>query len=133
MESDVMDRVLVIDDEPSISELICEVLGRAGYNVETACNGKEGLRYLKKENFDLVVTDMCMPDVNGDCIVRHIRSSDRSVTPVIGISGTPWLLEGVDFDAVLPKPFSLRTLVDTVQQIKEQRNSTPCYSDSQMS
>lgn len=119
-----MDRILVIDDEPSISELICEVLERVGYTVETARNGMEGLQWLENEDFDLVVTDMCMPGVNGDFIVRHIRSSDRSVTPVIGISGTPWLLDGVGFDAVLPKPFSLKALVDMVQQVGKQRNPT---------
>jgi len=119
-----MDRILVIDDEPGVSELICEVLGRIGYTVETACNGKEGLRWLKSGSFDLVVTDMCMPDVQGDSIVRHIRNSDRGITPVIGISGTPWLLEGVDFDAVLPKPFSLKSLVDTIQQVKVRKAST---------
>lgn len=119
-----MDRILVIDDEPGISELICEMLERFGYTVETACNGKEGLQWLKNENFDLVVTDMCMPDVNGNHIVRHIRHSERSVTPVIGISGTPWLFEGVECDAVLPKPFSLRSLMETIQQVKTRRMDT---------
>jgi CheY-like chemotaxis protein len=124
VESDEMDRVLVIDDEPGISELICEVLGRIGYTVEIADNGTDGLRWLASADFDLVVTDMCMPDVSGDFIVRHIRNSDRSITPVIGISGTPWLLEGVDFDAVLPKPFSLQTLADTVKKIKKKGDCT---------
>jgi CheY-like chemotaxis protein len=124
VESDEMDRVLVIDDEPGISELICEVLGRIGYTVETADNGTDGLRWLESADFDLVVTDICMPDVSGDFIVRYIRNSNRAITPVIGISGTPWLLEGVDFDAVLPKPFSLQTLADTVKKVKKKGKCT---------
>lgn len=113
-----MNRILVIDDEPSISDLIREALTKFGYTVETASNGRQGLQFLKDASFDLVVTDMCMPDLDGACIVRHVRSSSRPLTPVIGISGTPWLLEGADCDAVLPKPFPLQALVDTVKLLK---------------
>ena len=113
-----MNRILVIDDEPSISDMIREALTRFGYIVKTASNGRQGLQLLKDASFDLVVTDMCMPDLDGACIVRHVRSSSRPLTPVIGISGTPWLLEGVDCDAVLPKPFPLQSLVDTVKRMK---------------
>jgi len=113
-----MNRILVIDDEPGISDMIREALTRFGYTVETASNGRQGLQLLKDASFDLVVTDMCMPDLDGACIVRHVRSSSRPLTPVIGISGTPWLLEGADCDAVLPKPFPLQDLVDTVKHLK---------------
>ena len=113
-----MNRILVIDDEPSISDMIREALTRFGYTVETASNGRKGLQLLKDASFDLVVTDMCMPDLDGACIVRYLRSSSRPLTPVIGISGTPWLLEGADCDAVLPKPFPLQVLVDTVKHLK---------------
>ena len=112
-----MNRILVIDDEPSISDLIREALTRFGYTVETASNGRQGLQLLKDSSFDLVVTDMCMPDLDGTCIVRHIRSSSRPLTPVIGISGTPCLLEAADCDAVLSKPFPLQALVDTVKRL----------------
>jgi DNA-binding response OmpR family regulator len=113
-----MNRILVIDDEPGISDMIREALTRFGYTVETASNGRQGLQLLKDASFDLVVTDMCMPDLDGAFIVRHVRSSSRPLTPVIGISGTPWLLEGADCDAVLPKPFPLQDLVDTVKHLK---------------
>lgn len=112
-----MNLILVIDDETSIAELIHEALTGCGYTVETASSGRSGLQRLKETPFDLVVTDMCMPDIDGTRIVQHIRSSSRPLTPVIGISGTPWLLEGVDFDTVLPKPFSLKTLIDSVNQL----------------
>jgi DNA-binding response OmpR family regulator len=112
-----MNRILVIDDEPDISDMIREALTRFGYTVETASNGRQGLQFLKDASFDLVVTDMYMPDLEGACIVRHVRSSSRPLTPVIGISGTPWLLEGAGCDAVLPKPFRLQALVDTVKHL----------------
>jgi len=113
-----MNRILVIDDEPDISDMIREALTRYGYTVETASNGRQGLQLFKDASFDLVVTDMYMPDLEGACIVRHVRSSSRPLTPVIGISGTPWLLEGADCDAVLNKPFPLQALVDTVKNLK---------------
>ena len=112
-----MNRILVIDDEPCILDLICEVLTKFGYTVETASNGRQGLQRLKDDAFDLVLTDMCMPDLDGVRIIRHVRRSSRPLTPVIGISGTPWLLEGADCDAILPKPFLLQVLVDTVKNL----------------
>lgn len=114
-----MNRILVIDDEPFISDLIRQVLIKLGYTVETAPNGREGLRCLKNASFDLVVTDMCMPDLDGASIVRHVRGSSRPLTPVIGISGTPWLLLGADCDAVLSKPFLLQDLIDAVQRMEK--------------
>lgn len=113
-----MNLILVIDDEPGISDLISEVLTRFGYIVKTASTGRQGLQRLKDASFDLIVTDMSMPDLDGARIVRHVRRSSHPLTPVIGISGTPWLLEGAGCDAVLPKPFPLQALVDTVNHLK---------------
>ena len=120
-----MDRILVIDDEPGIAELIREVLTRYDYTVRTASSGRQGLQFLKDTAFDLVVTDMCMPDIDGAGIVRHVRGSSRPLTPVIGISGTPWLLEGAGCDAILPKPFSLQALVDAVKCLRSLDLSGP--------
>jgi len=119
-----MNRILVIDDEPFISDLIREALTKFGFKVETASNGRQGVQLLKDASFDLVLTDMCMPDLDGASIVRHVRRSNRPLTPVIGISGTPWLLEGADCDAVLPKPFLLQALVDTVKRLTRLSLST---------
>jgi len=126
-----MNRILVIDDEPIICDLIWEALTRFGYTVEVAPTGRQGLQRLQEVSFDLVVTDMYMPDLDGAFIIRHIRSSSRPFTPVIGISGTPWLLEDVACDAVLPKPFPLQALVDTVKRLEKISLSaapghTPC-------
>jgi DNA-binding response OmpR family regulator len=112
-----MNRILVIDDELGISDLICEALKRSGYTVETAFNGRQGVKRFNATAYDLVVTDMCMPDLDGNGIIRHIRNSSRPFTPIIGISGTPWLLQGAGCDAVLPKPFPLRTLIESVKRL----------------
>lgn len=114
-----MRNILVIDDESAISEILSQALNRFGFSVDTAESGTEGIVKFDRKTFDLVITDIRMPGVDGNGVVRHIRNSRRSNTPVIGISGTPWLFEGGEFDAVLPKPFSLQVLSDTVKGLTE--------------
>jgi CheY-like chemotaxis protein len=112
-----MIRILIIDDEPGISDLLHEALTRVGCSVATASSGWQGLQHLKHTDFDVVVTDMCMPGLDGAGIVHHVRQSNRPDTPVIGISGTPRLLEEAKCDAVLPKPFPLQDLIENVKQL----------------
>jgi DNA-binding response OmpR family regulator len=104
-----MDRVLVIDDDRPVAELLKTALTKMGYEVKTASGGREGLHLFQREPFDLVITDVIMPDMDGHTVAHEIRSSDRPWIPIIGISGTPWLLEG-EFDSVLSKPFGLKAL-----------------------
>jgi len=113
-----MARILVIDDEPMISSLINTALTKYGETVQTASSGMDGLKMLEDSTYDIIVTDMRMPDVDGASVITHIRRSRHAATPVIGISGTPWLLEKADCNAVLPKPFPLKELVDTVNSLK---------------
>lgn len=108
-----MGHILVIDDEKCISDLICEALTKFGFTAEKATDGLHGLRLFKNGCFDLVITDMCMPNIDGPFIVRHIRRSNRANTPVIGISATPWKFPKIDCDAFLSKPFALMELFQT--------------------
>ena len=112
-----MRTILVIDDETGITRVIQEALRMFGYEVEVAFNGREGIRKFDDHPFDLVITDICMPGVNGTSVAHHIRNSSKSTTPIIGISGTPWKLENDDFDMVLAKPFPLQMLIESVRQI----------------
>ena len=110
-----MSTILVIDDEKGILQLIRQALTRFGHQVETAADGWEGIRKFDHGNFDIVITDIRMPGLDGNDVVAHIRKSDRQAIPVIAISGTPWQLEAQDFDMVLPKPFPLKKLVDSIR------------------
>ncbi len=112
-----MYNILVIDDEESIARMISMALTKCGFNVETTTDSSEGIKKFDKSHFDLVITDILMPGLDGNGVVQHIRNSRKQFTPVIGISGTPWLLEDSDFDAVLSKPFSIKTMFDTVKNI----------------
>ncbi|MBW1704008.1 MAG: response regulator [Deltaproteobacteria bacterium] len=112
-----MNNVLVIDDEKMIADMLRKALTIYGYNVETASEGKEGLRMFEAESFDLVITDIRMPDIDGIEVARCIRSSDKPHTPIIAMSGTPWLMNGNGFDFTIPKPFSIQTLMDAVKEL----------------
>ena len=112
-----MGTILIIEDEQGILELIQEVLTMSGHNVDTASDGQEGIQKFDNNSFDLVITDVCMPGTSGHTVVQHIRNSSKKGTPVIGISGTPWLLQNQDFDMVLQKPFPLQTLIDSVRRL----------------
>ena len=109
-----MSTVLVIDDEIGILQIIRQALTKFGHNVETAADGQEGIRKFDDGSFDIVITDIRMPGIDGNGVVKHIRNSEKQSIPVIGISGTPWLMESNAFDMVLAKPFPLKKLVESI-------------------
>jgi DNA-binding response OmpR family regulator len=111
--------ILVIDDEKVIGSMITAALTNIGFHVETASDGMEGIEKFEKNNFDMVITDFGMPGIDGNGVARHIRNSTKKKTPVVGLSGTPWLLKNSDFDAILQKPTPIKTLVDTVKSIAQ--------------
>ena len=112
-----MSTILVIDDEKGVLQLIDQALTRFGHHVETAGDGQEGIEKFDDGHFDIVITDIRMPGVDGNGVVKHIRNSNRQSIPVIAISGTPWQLEDENFDMVLPKPFPLKKLVDSIRSL----------------
>jgi CheY-like chemotaxis protein len=107
-------RILLVDDESFVSEVLQEILNRLGHHVETASGGEEGLVMFDSHAYDLVITDIRMPDIDGHGVAKHVRSSERPCTPVIGISGTPWFLEGDTFDSVISKPFTVHALATAI-------------------
>jgi len=109
-----MSTVLVIDDEIGILQIIRQALTKFGHHVETAGDGQEGIRKFDDGSFDIVITDIRMPGIDGNGVVKHIRKSDKQSIPVIAISGTPWLMENNAFDMVLAKPFPLKKLVESI-------------------
>src|SRR5436309_8924388 len=80
-------RLLVIDDEPAVREISCEFLQMLGYEVEGARNGADGLALLARQSFDLVMTDLRMPVLDGWGVVEGVRRIAPGV-PVIMLSGS---------------------------------------------
>ncbi|MGD9039024.1 MAG: response regulator [Desulfobacteraceae bacterium] len=113
-----MERILVIDDDQEILNLVSKVLTHIGYEVEVAHDGEEGIRLFDSNKaFGCVVTDIHMPKINGNQVAEYIRSAAVSDIPVIAITGFD--NEQIDrklFHASLMKPFKLRTLVELIRQ-----------------
>ena len=65
-------RLLIVDDEPGIVDVLKEVLGTSGYRIETASNGAEALARIESQHYDLIISDLCMPEMSGDKLYHAI-------------------------------------------------------------
>ena len=81
-----MPTVLVIDDDPNVRDILRRTLGRAGYGVLEAAEGEEGLRCVREEAVDLVVTDLLMPGQEGIETILHLRTEYPDLE-IIVVSG----------------------------------------------
>lgn len=89
------EKVLVVDDESSNRRILEQVLGRAGYAVETASNGSEALKKLDSSPPDLIILDYMMPDLNGMDVLKELRQRDDD-TPVIMVTAYGTVERAVD-------------------------------------
>ncbi|MDX2451563.1 response regulator [Desulfosarcina sp.] len=112
-----MCKVLIIDDEEAVRCLLTEAFSLSGIDTDAAINGQDGIEKFHQGKFDIVITDLSMPGMNGNSVARQIRNSDRPHTPIIGISGTTWLFEDSQFDLVFEKPMSIISLVGAVKNL----------------
>jgi len=117
-----MPSVLVVDDEDQVRQLIRETLEQAGYDVQDARDGKEGLEQYRTKPTDLVIMDILMPDQDGlESIMRLRREFPASrVIAMTGGSDMIGILNFLDVAKMLgarrtlQKPFEMKTLLDTV-------------------
>ena len=130
-------RILVVDDEESIRDLLRLVLTGQGYSVVTASGGEEAIEYLEAQPFDLVITDLVMPTVNGVEVLRAAKRIDPNF-PVIVITGYPsveTVTELVRLGAgdYLTKPFNVDVVIVTVAKLLEMGrvNGEPKSGDSE--
>jgi len=80
-------RILLVEDTPFFMKVIKECIANAGYQVTTAVNGREGLEWLNRQEFDLVLSDIEMPLMDGREMVKNIRANTRWRTlPVIALT-----------------------------------------------
>jgi putative nucleotidyltransferase with HDIG domain len=80
------EKLLIIDDEEYILNLSRDILTKNRYTVRTALNGNEGLKLFEKETFDLILTDIKMPKIDGLDVIRHVRTINKEI-PIIVITG----------------------------------------------
>ncbi len=116
-------KILIVDDEPVVIKSCERILSPEGYAVDTASNGREAIGKLGKNSFDLVITDIRMPDMDGIELLRWIRNS-KPETGVVVITGYPSqesIKEALSLRILdyLPKPFSPALLVEVTQKAME--------------
>ena len=113
-------RVLVVDDEPKITEVVGSYLRNAGYTPLTAAGGEEALRIFEKERPALVILDLMLPDLSGEEVCRKIRA--RSRVPIIMLTAKVEDSDAVrglqlGADDYVTKPFSPRQLIARVEAV----------------
>lgn len=113
-------RILVVDDEPKILEVVAAFLTSRGYTVFTAASGREALALLAHENISLVVLDLMLPDLSGEEVCTAVRRAAR--TPVIMLtakSNEDDQLNGLALgaDDYMLKPFSLKVLAAKIEAV----------------
>jgi CheY-like chemotaxis protein len=111
-------RILVVEDEPLVREVISVYLTEDKHIIETAANGREGLEKFKTGTFDLVLSDRAMPEMNGDQLAIAIKKI-APMMPVILLTGFGDLMTGAGerppgVDLVVSKPFTLNTLREAI-------------------
>jgi signal transduction histidine kinase/ActR/RegA family two-component response regulator len=122
-------RVLVVEDEPQVRAIAARALTSAGFEVLQAANGALGLTLLKEQSvpFDVIVTDVVMPELSGPDLVRAARKLDANLG-IVFMSGFPEAMHdahATDFEgaAFLAKPFAPSTLVSAVRECIERRDA----------
>lgn len=121
-----MARVLIVDDDPVILEVIGDILKKNGYEVVAAPNGAAGIRELERKYFDLVLTDLVMPDVDGMEVLNHVVSTSPKAICII-LTGHGTIKSSVEaikkgaFDYIT-KPITADELLVVIEKALKFRN-----------
>ena len=119
-----MAEILLIEDMAGVRRAVGAMLKQAGHTVSTAANGKEGIEILGSRSFDLVITDMLMPEIDGSEVLFHLGNMSRRPR-VIAVSGGGAGVSGASAlrtaqfkaDAFLEKPFEKAELLTVVEKV----------------
>ena len=125
-----MPRILLIDDHDEIRSLLSTLLVEVGYDVSGASNGEEGMRLFRKNPFDLIITDVVMPEKEGLEVIAEIRREFPG-TKVIAVSGGGALhnlnyltiAERLGADKTFSKPFDMDQFLAGVRELLQPAGS----------
>jgi two-component system, OmpR family, response regulator VicR len=120
-------KVVCIEDEPEMIDLVKLILGRKGFDLIGAMGGREGLDAVRRIKPDLVLLDLMMPDMDGWEVYQQIKADDELMNiPVIVVTAKAQSIDKVlglhiaKVDDYVTKPFGPRELVDSVRKVLSQ-------------
>jgi DNA-binding response OmpR family regulator len=127
----VTDRILLIEDDARLAEMVRDYLGGAGFRVARAASGSSGLAMHSREAFDAIVLDLMLPDMDGLEVCRQVRA--RAATPILMLTARGDAMDRVvglemGADDYLPKPFEPRELLARLKAILR-RGAAPRTAD----
>jgi len=122
--------ILVVDDEPTITEVLCRYLERAGYRTRVADDGHAAIAAVRQQAPDLIVLDLMLPGIDGLEVMRRVREHDRDHTAIILLTARGQESDRVvglrlGADDYVVKPFSPAELVARVDAVLRRLDTTP--------
>jgi len=126
MKNDI--RILVVDDEPVMSNLLRRILEKEGYEVTLAENGREALGILRKSDFELVLSDVKMPEMNGFELLKAVKTEKPQIGMIMmtgfGDSFTVKDALMLGADEYITKPFKAHEISLVIERTTWRRNCT---------
>ena len=116
-----MSRILVVDDDPAVRQLVCDLLELEGHEVRSACDGYEALAAVTVERPECLILDVMMPGLDGHAVLSRIRAADGGThVPVVMLTAAAdadgsWRAAAGGVDYFLAKPFDGDQLLRSVQ------------------
>jgi len=114
-------KILVVDDEEVVAEILGKLMEVDGHNVAVTLEGKEALEIYQKDKFDIVFTDISMPEMNGIELTQELLKVDKNakIAAVSGHIGTQEIEEilNAGAKAFMKKPFSKKDIEQTIQEV----------------
>lgn len=128
-------RILIVDDEPSITEFVNYAMQKEGYVTEVASDGEEALRKIEQQHFDLFILDIMLPNIDGYELCRRIRA--KMSTPILFLSARDTELNKVvglelGADDYLAKPFGVRELLARTRALLRRSQGTEMTSGNEI-
>lgn len=129
-------RILIVDDEPSITEFVSYAMQKEGYLTEIASDGEEALRKIEEQHFDLFILDIMLPGIDGYELCRRIRA--KMSTPILFLSARDTELNKVvglelGADDYLAKPFGVRELLARTRALLRRTQGNDMISANEIS
>lgn len=129
-------RILIVDDEPSITEFVSYAMQKEGYLTEIASDGEEALRKIEQQHFDLFILDIMLPGIDGYELCRRIRA--KMSTPILFLSARDTELNKVvglelGADDYLAKPFGVRELLSRTRALLRRTQGNDMISANEIS